>query len=125
MEKKYSQKRISDIATLIVIGILIIGVLNYHYKKDSSVAEYKTETIGEITDYRHRKDFSYSLKYEYYVDGKKYEGSVGTGFFKCEDGTKGCVGNEVKVYYSSKEPKYSQVNLGEYEEHKTTIYLKE
>lgn len=70
MENKYSEKRIADIGTLIVIGILIIGVLIYHYKKDSSVTEYKTETVGKITDFRHRKDFSYSLKYEYYVDGK-------------------------------------------------------
>jgi hypothetical protein len=125
MEEEISEKKASDIGTLIIIGIIIIGILIYHYRKDSSVTEYKTETVGKITDFRHRKDFSYSLKYEYYVDGIKYEGSVGTGFFKCADGTKGCVGKEVTVFYSSKEPKYSQVDLGEYEEHKTTIYLKE
>ncbi len=113
-----------DIGALIVIGGAIIGTLIYHYRKDLSVTKYKTETTGKIIGFEYSKN-GYSLKYKYYVDGIKYKGSVGTVFFRCADGTKGCVGKEVKVFYSSKEPQYSQVNLGEYEHVKTTIYLRE
>ena len=125
MKNNITIKKTLDIGVLIVIGIVVIGITIYHYKKDSSVSKYRTETTGKIIDFHRKKDFDYSLKYEYSVNGKKYTGSVGTGFFKCEDGTKGCIGKEIRVFYSSKKPKYSQVHLGKYEKHKTTIYLEE
>ncbi|MBC6999672.1 DUF3592 domain-containing protein [Cytophaga sp. FL35] len=123
--KKDSQNTREGVWSHIIIGILILAVLVYHYNKDSSVAKYRTETIGVIIKFKHRNKASYSLKYEYYVDGIRYEGSVGTSYFKCPDGREGCVGKEVTVYYSSNEPKYSQVNLKEYDEYRRTVYLNE
>lgn len=104
---------------------MLIGGMFYNYLNDSSVSKYRTETIGKIVDFKKGSRSDYILYYEYFVDNKKYTGSVGTTYFKCKGGEDGCIGESLKVFYSSKEPKYSQVNLGINEKYKRTVYLKE
>ncbi|WP_435262662.1 hypothetical protein [Tenacibaculum sp. nBUS_03] len=124
MNEKESKNKTLDIFGGIFAVTMIIGIFAYQYNKDDDISKHKSETIGKIIGFE-SSGSSYSLKYEYFVNNKKYEGSVGTKFFKCKNGIKGCIGEKIKVIYSYKTPKYSHVYLGEYEKYKKTIYLKE
>ena len=65
----------------------------------------------------------YAIKYRYQVNNVEYIGQAGVHVFTCDNGKRGCVGKEFKVYYSSKNPQYSRIDLGKYEKHKTKIEL--
>jgi len=74
-------------------------------------------TIGKITEY-HFCNYNYCGSYTYVVEGKEYEGHWSGGFFKCPDGTKGCVGEEFPVRYSIEKPSISEIYLKEYNDKK-------
>ena len=104
------------------IGILILVLcLLYTVYKQYDIAENKQKTNGEVIQFYHSTKARYGLKYSYLVNGKEYIGSTGVSPFKCNDGSKGCVGPSFTVYYSIDNPEYSTIDLGEYEKYKTTV----
>ena len=108
---------------LFLIFVIIISMMVHGYWKNMDIAKNKVETSGKITDFKHRNMTYYSIKYEYEVDGKIYEGSVGVEYFDCFK-TRDCIGSAVRVFYSSEKPNFSQVNLGNLDSHRKTIYPK-
>ena len=105
-----------------LLAIAIIGGSTYHLIKDYSVKTNKKHVIGKITNFQFINMTRYSIDYEYIVENKKYGGTVGVEYFDCYK-NKDCLGYEIDVYYSSKNPKFSQVDLRKYEKFKTTVYL--
>lgn len=98
---------------LAVISLIIIaGLINNEYK--SYNLKNGRTTTGHVIDY-HFCNNNYCGTYEYMVDGKKYEGSWTGSFFKCLDGTEGCVGKEFPVYYSVEKPNISEIYLKEFD----------
>ena len=85
------------------------------------VKNNKEVTQGKIIKFIREYQARYGLKYEYYIDGVRYTGQIGIDPFECDDGTKNCIGKEFTVYYSSKNPENSRIDLGKYEKHKTTV----
>jgi hypothetical protein len=106
-----------------LIGIILIFLILFlmDYKEQSELKENKISTTGKIIKIKSKYQARYSLVYEYYVNDKKYEGSVGITPFDCDSGKRGCVGSEFTVYYSSINPENSRIDLGMYEEFKTTV----
>lgn len=111
-----------DKITFVILISVLVCVTVFHLIKNKSVADNRTHTTGKIAKLKHLKKSSYSLEYIYFVDGKRYIGTCGVRYFQCS-GTNNCIGSEIDVFYSSKEPKYSQVNLRKFEEYKTSVYL--
>lgn len=99
-----------------IIGLLIIIGFIYNSIQSEYLINGKT-TLGKITDF-HFCNYSYCGTYKYVVEGKTYEGHWKGGFFKCSDGTKGCIGKEFPVRYSEEKPNISEINLGEFENKK-------
>lgn len=84
-------------------------------------ADYLTDakiTQGRITEY-HYCNYGYCGTYEYRVDGIMYEGHWSGDFFKCPDGTEGCLGKVFPVRYSIEKPTISEIDLGEFENKKS------
>lgn len=107
----------------IIIFIIILLIALRQFGSQYEIKKYQKVTKGKITNIDHISLTRYALYYEYYVINKKYIGEVEVSFFKCKNGRKGCIGNEFDVYYSSKTPKYSRIDLKEYEKYKKTIEL--
>lgn len=105
-----------------LLAIAIIGGSAYHLIKDYNVKTNKKHVVGKITNFRFINMARYSIDYEYIVENIKYDGQVGVEYFDCYK-NKDCIGYEIDVYYSSKNPKFSQVDLRKYEKFKTTVYL--
>lgn len=107
----------------IVIGIAILFTLLFFrdYKNELDIKNKKKTTTGKIIEFREHYQAWYSIVYEYVVDNKTYEGHTGVNFFKNDNGKTGAVGDEFVVYYSSKNPKNSRIDLGKYEKYKTTV----
>ncbi|MBG7613378.1 hypothetical protein IU405_14085 [Polaribacter sp. BAL334] len=102
------------------IFLMFIIILYVVYNKNSyqnEINNNKEETIGEIVDF-HYSNKEYRLIYMYKVDNIEFENIISTRFFRCKDGTKGCVGKTFKVYYSSKNPEKSDIDLEEYNKFK-------
>lgn len=101
--------------------LLLLGLIGYHAYKDFLVTNYKKETIGEIVEYRPKKGKGgCGIKYKYTVNGKEYFGNVGvycTNIFEKNIGTK------ITVYYSSEKTESSQVDLGDLDKYRSTIYM--
>lgn len=115
---KYNKK----ILSLLVFFVSIFSLLIWNYFKQSQIKEYSNRTMGKVIKFKSVGGGArYSISYVYYVDAEKYVGHTGISFFKCDNGKKGCVGNEFTVYYSSKNPEYSRIDLGKYEKYKTTV----
>lgn len=95
----------------------MIAYALYNDYKHNEILENKKETIGVITKYQY-SNYVYSLYYEFLVDNIKYKNAISVKFFKCDDGTKGCKGKEFPVYYSSKDPNNSMIDLGKYNKFK-------
>ena len=107
---------------IIIICSIVIGIfLLKHYIVETDIKNNTKKTKGTITKLMKLYQARYSLSYEYKVNGEKYSGQTGINPFKCEDGTENCIGKEFDVYYSSKNPENSRINLGKYEKFKTTI----
>jgi len=107
----------------IVVGIiflLIIVVISFQIYKEKNIVKYQKKTTGKIIEYDNAYQAN-GIIYEYYVNNVRYTGQVGTSKFYCDDGTKCCIGHQFTVYYSSKHPQYSRIDLGKYEKYKTTV----
>ena len=118
------KSRLADRIVIILIALVIAVTIGYHYLKDKAITDYTQHTVGKILDVSHINKTRYSLNYEYLVDGKKYAGSVGVHYFDCSQ-INGCIGYEIDVKYSVENPSMSQVNLRDFEEFKTTVYLRD
>jgi hypothetical protein len=106
---------------LVIIGIVVlIGTLK-QFLDQKEISLNKVSTIGKIVEIDHLTSASYTIKYKYTVNDTEYFDNVGVNFFKCDNGRKGCVGSEFTVYYSSKNPEHSRIDLGKYEKFKTTV----
>lgn len=104
------------------IGILVfVSCLTYVVYKQYEIAHNQLKTDGEVIEFYHTSKARFGLKYRYRVENEEYIGLVGVSPFKCADGSTGCVGQQFTVYYSSINPQYSKIDLGEYEKYKTTV----
>jgi hypothetical protein len=100
---------------------LVFLVLLFTVYRDYELSTNKAITEGTIINFKHDNLTYYSIKYEYWVDGKKYIGSCGVdGDLNCGN-DKGCVGELFTVYYSLKNPSNSKIDLGQFENHKKTV----
>jgi hypothetical protein len=104
------------IGLLLIVILTIITFLLENIEKNEMINNGEA-TSGVITKYIY-SNYSYTLYFEYYANGIKYEKAIGTGFFTCDDGTKGCVGKKFKVIYSKKNPKKCFIDLGKFNEKK-------
>ena len=112
-----SRKVFNPLTGVLLIGIIITIVLVQKCNLKEEIIEKGKETTGIVTDLQF-SNHNYILKYEYYVENKKYEGSKPTSFFKCKDGTRGCKGKEFKVIYLEKNPRKNIIDLGIYNKFK-------
>jgi len=111
--KSIRNKLLKSIPFLIIIGI----ILNiYRYSYDLKVNG--NFTIGKIKNVEYSRRGKYILSYEYYVDGKRYIGNTAVYKFECLKSNQ-CLEHEFKVIYSSKDPTNSEINLSEFEKHKS------
>jgi hypothetical protein len=104
----------------IIFVVVLIGIL-FQYNEQKEIEKYKEQATGKVTVFLYEARLDYGIIYEYYVDNKRYTNQIGVSFFKCDNGRKGCIGSEFPVYYSSKNPQYSRIDLGKYEKYKTTV----
>tara|TARA_B110000908_G_scaffold78246_1_gene93962 strand:+ start:583 stop:969 length:387 start_codon:yes stop_codon:yes gene_type:complete len=118
--KLKNQEFIGKLIGGIILVIVLIGI-TFQYYQQKEIRKYKEQTTGKIIKFKYENKVHYGLVYEYYVKGKHYSNQIGVSFFKCDDGTKGCIGKEFTIYYSSKTPEYSRIDLGKYEKYKTTV----
>jgi len=117
--KAKREKKLGRIVAGIFFTITTI-VFIFHLYKQYDISKNKAKTTGKIIECL-IVNRSKGIIYEYYVNNVRYTGEVGTSIFRCDDGTKCCIGKEFTVYYSSKNPQYSRIDLGKYEKHKTTV----
>ncbi|NAY93527.1 hypothetical protein GTQ34_16590 [Muricauda sp. JGD-17] len=99
-----------------IVGLIIVSGLIYNSRQSEYLKKGKM-TVGTITDF-HFCNYNYCGTYKYKVGGKTYEGHWRGGFFKCPDGTEGCLGKEFPVRYSAEKPSVSEIHLGEFENRK-------
>lgn len=117
---RFKTDKIIKIVVGLIFLVIISGIIRQYYTQ-SQVSKYRQKTIGKIIKFEYLNRTEYYLTYEYYVKNIRYEEGVGVAYFECENGKKGCIGSTFTVYYSSKEPKYSRIDLGEYEKYKQTV----
>jgi hypothetical protein len=102
----------------VVLIILIAGLTIFQKNKiTNKIIKEDRKVIGKVFRFQY-SNYNYILHYEYVVGGIRYEKSVSTSFFKCNDGKDGCVDKEFVIYYSSKEPNNSIIDLGQYNKYK-------
>jgi len=106
---KYKKQNIGALLIIIIFGFIFYQKATY----DNEIESNKELTIGVITNYQF-SNYAYSLSYEYMVNEKKYQKIISTSFFKCKDGSKGCVGKKFPVYYSKNDPTKSKIDLGKF-----------
>lgn len=97
----------------IIIAFFILVALIYNSFQQEYLIDGKV-TVGTVTEYQFNNN-NWIGKYVYVINGKKYTGSWVGDFFKCSDGTKGCVGKKFPVRYSNLKPEISEINLQEYD----------
>jgi hypothetical protein len=102
---------------LFLILILLGGLFLFIYQKDKDFIENLSSTRGKITNYYNTGGKKY-IEYSFFVRGKQYKGRVRVSSFKCSDGTKGCVGKDFKILYSSKNPNNNDIYLEKYQKYK-------
>ena len=105
--------RLKIIVLVIFGGIIIIGLIQNSIK-EKELKNNRKKTTGVITNFTFLRKTSYELEFRYNVNGETFYNTEITSSFKCEDGTRGCVGKDVKVFYSKEKPEVSKVDLGNY-----------
>jgi len=113
----------NKILAIFSVCALILILYFREYSKQTDIKNNTKITSGRLLELRSKYKASFALIYEYYVDEKRYTSSVGISPFKCDDGRKNCIGKKFTVYYSSKNPENSRIDLGKYEKYKTTVEL--
>lgn len=121
MMKKLKDEEYWGKILLVLMIVLISGFGFFEYYKQKNIHLYQAHTTGKVTEFLKNGGARFSIKYEYQVNDKSFEGFVGVRSFKCDNGRKGCVGEVFKVYYSTENPEYSRINLGKYEQYKNTV----
>ncbi|RLJ98715.1 hypothetical protein [Tenacibaculum discolor] len=114
---KLKKEEIEGKLIAIIILIIAVGYMLFQSYKDNEIERYKEKTTGKVVDFIYEARLDYGLIYEYYVNNKRYTNQIGVTFFKCDDGRKGCIGSEFTVFYSSRNPKFSKIDLGKYNEY--------
>ena len=104
---------------LIALLILLIAMTSivYQFYVRTQIEKNRGETTGKIIEFIYEARLDYGIIYEYYVDKKHYTNQIGVSFFKCDNGKKGCVGEEFPVYYSKDNPENSRIDLGKYDKY--------
>jgi hypothetical protein len=108
------KENLGFIGVLLIIAIIFFSEL---YKKND-INQNEKSTTGKVKEFRKHYQARYSIVYEYSVKDITYTGHASVSSFKCDDGKKGCVGSEFMVYYSSKNPTNSRIDLGKYEKYR-------
>ncbi|WP_264559113.1 hypothetical protein [Flavobacterium sp. N2270] len=115
------KNKIDNIAIVSII-VFIIFMLFSDEIDNLEIRNNKGITSGKIL----RKYYTTSggvLEYEYTVNKIKYTGSVGVKKFIGHNNTNGCIGCEFYIYYSTKNPKKSKINLGKYNKYNRSLQL--
>ncbi|SEB46075.1 hypothetical protein SAMN04489761_0851 [Tenacibaculum sp. MAR_2009_124] len=120
MEEKKKNKVSNLVGGLFALSI-ILGSIGYELRKDYLINNYRKQAIGIIISYDDSTS-KHGLRYKYKVNGRLYFEIVGVEHFS-EFEKNNCIGKQVIVNYSSKEPSYSHVHLGEYQSKKKTVHL--
>ncbi|WP_440881468.1 hypothetical protein [Tenacibaculum sp. C7A-26P2] len=98
--------------------IAMFGFIGYHsVTKSKDLLENGVVTEGEIVD-GYYSGGKFYIKYIFFVGEKRFESERRVAVFKCDDGSTSCIGKKVKVFYSEKNPKNSDINLGKYNKYK-------
>ena len=100
---------ITNIPILIVFGLICYNT----YAKRWSAKTGKYSTTGRITwsEIYYTKNRHALISYTYAVNGKNYNGEMTVSPFKMEKTVKeNPKGKEITVYYSKKDPGFSQAN---------------
>jgi hypothetical protein len=108
----------------IVIGIVILvflGGLTYQHFQTKKLVENLEQTSGVVTDFSFSNN-TYYLDYVFTVNGIQFKGTASCHYFKCDDGTEGCVGKNVTVFYSPDDPTNNEIDLGKYNKFKYTHF---
>ena len=104
-----------------IVLLICVAVVVNQYIKQKEISEFKESTVGKIVKFEFINMKRYFIEYEFYLNDKKYSGTTEVSYFKCNNGREGCVDETFTVYYSSKNPSYSKIDLGKYEKCKTTV----
>jgi hypothetical protein len=108
MTKKEKYGTIGLLGLIVGIGIVINSINQTDLKNNGQY------TKGKVVDF-HFSNNEYILEYEYTVEGEVYSSKTSIHYFECPNGVPGCLGNEYTVFYSSKNPWNSRIDLGEYD----------
>jgi hypothetical protein len=110
MIKKKLTKKI--LVIIVILMVLLLGILKNTYESNL-LKENNNTTKGEVIGF-HFSNNTYSLKYEFYVEGEKYIGYSTVHYFECNDGTPGCQGEFFTIIYSKENPNINDIDLGSF-----------
>ncbi|WP_299623634.1 hypothetical protein [uncultured Tenacibaculum sp.] len=116
-----NKPKLSDQIAGVVVFTIIIGFFTFLIRKDYLIINYKKQTIGTIIKYDDSSN-KHSIKYKYKVNGRLYFKTLGVRDFSKADRKK-CKGYKIFVNYYSKNPNYTHVHLGKYEDRRSTTYF--
>ncbi|WP_108247305.1 hypothetical protein [Muricauda brasiliensis] len=103
-----------------LISVIILIGIGKQYWEQKQIFEDRGTTTGIVTEYLEAGWQNDALLYEYTVNGKKYQNSVGVS--RNTDKKAGeKLKMKFKVYYAKSEPRLSVINLAELEEYKTYV----
>lgn len=102
--------------------LILIGVVVNDYYVQFKLSNKGVYTEGKVVDFYLGSKTEYSLEYEYFVNGRRYESSTRSEFFKCDNGKKGCIGKSFEVYYLPSNPSVSEIDLKEYEKYRNKFF---
>lgn len=107
----------------LIFALGLIGFISYDsLKKSNDINEKGIITQGKIID-EYFVGGKHYIKYEFYVNNKKYTGEDKVAIFKCDDGSICCVGNKFNIRYAKNNPNNSDIDLGKYNKYKTRTKL--
>ncbi|NIK92660.1 hypothetical protein GZ212_10905 [Mangrovimonas sp. CR14] len=109
-----SNKKQEKIVFALFLLLLILLAVYRNIKRNNELEKYGEETTCKVVEFRFVNKTSYRIVYEYYINNVSYKGEEDTVYFKCEDGTEGCIGETFKLLYSTRNPKLSKIQLGKY-----------
>ncbi len=121
MKNKNEPKLADKIAGIVIVLVLLIAIVTGYFRNED-IKENRMSTTGTIVNLSHIQKSNYSLEYKYYVEGKKYKGTVAVNYFDCTKENK-CIGSDVDVFYSSKNHGNSQAYLKKYDRYRTQVYI--
>jgi hypothetical protein len=103
-----------------LISVIILIGIGKQYWEQKQIFEDRGTTTGIVTEYLEAGWQNDALLYEYTVNGKKYQNSVGVS--RNTDKKAGeKLKMKFKVYYAKSKPRLSVINLAELKEYKTYV----